>query len=204
MALNDYFLDPKYLISSFHTIAIGPNSAAQPVHHDDGYTTMPRPRPPMSSAIIVAFDEFTEQNGATGVIPGSHLWAKSEAPDHSKSIPAVCPAGSVIYFIGTLWHHGGANNTSVPRQSLTVQYCQPYVRQIENQFLAVDPRRLDEMDPRIVRMLGYDTFSGFIGYADGLNPRAGARRMVRWLSEPLADVPTWAQHDEGATKHSKL
>jgi ectoine hydroxylase-related dioxygenase (phytanoyl-CoA dioxygenase family) len=206
LALNDYFLDPGYQISSFHTITINPNSPAQPIHHDDAFATLPRPRPPLGTAVIAAFDEFTAENGATRVIPGSHLWGPKtssyssssilkDTPDPSLTIPAVCPAGSVVYFISTLWHSGGPNLQSAPRNSLTVQYCQPYMRQVENQYLAVDPRRLDEMDSRIVSMMGYKTFVDFIGYADGLNPRQGARRMIRWLQAPLGDVPTFPKHE---------
>jgi ectoine hydroxylase-related dioxygenase (phytanoyl-CoA dioxygenase family) len=207
LALNSYFLDPGFLIPSFHTITINQNSAAQTIHHDDAFSTLPRPRPPLDTAIIVAFDEFTKDNGATRLIPGSHLWGPKSGnnssstllkstPDASLTIPALYPAGSVVYFISTLWHSGGANAQSTPRNSLTVQYCQPYIRRIENQFLCVDPRRLDEVDPRIVSMLGYSTFAGFIGYADALNPREGARRMIQWLGKPLSDVSTFHRHDE--------
>jgi ectoine hydroxylase-related dioxygenase (phytanoyl-CoA dioxygenase family) len=76
----------------------------------------------------------------------------------------TCPAGSAVYFLGTTWHGGGANGSSAPRSSATVQYCQPYIRAIENQFLAVDPRRLPEIDGRIVQMMGYKTHRPFIGY----------------------------------------
>lgn len=71
-----------------------------------------------------------------------------------------------MYFIATTLHGGGANKSGKPRQSLTVQYCQPYIRQIENQLLAVDPRKVEsgEIPERIVNMMGYRVHQPFIGY----------------------------------------
>lgn len=63
LALNDFFLDPGYLLSAFHTISINPGEKAQGLHHDDGYIQYARPRPPFGSAIMVALDEYTASNG---------------------------------------------------------------------------------------------------------------------------------------------
>lgn len=164
LELNDYFLEPGYCLSAFHTIQINPGEKAQDFHHDDAFAPIPRPRPPLGSAIIVAFDEFTELNGATRVVPGSHFWPSGVRPEDEMAIPATCPPGSVIYFISTLWHSGGQNRSAKARKSLTVQYCQPYMRQIENMYLSVDPRRLDGIPERVVELMGYKVFAGFIGY----------------------------------------
>jgi ectoine hydroxylase-related dioxygenase (phytanoyl-CoA dioxygenase family) len=128
LALNDYFLEPGYCLTAFHTIQINAGERAQALHHDDAFAALPRPRPPLGAAIIVAFDDFTATNGATRVVPRSHLLPSGVRPDPSEAIPAVCPAGSVVYFISTTWHSGGENRSSKPRKSLTAQYCQPYVR----------------------------------------------------------------------------
>ncbi|QSS61068.1 phytanoyl-CoA dioxygenase [Histoplasma capsulatum] len=113
---------------------------------------------------LKAFDEFTADNGATRVVTGSHLWGADRRPECEESTPMVCPQGSVVYFLATTWHCGGPNNSPNPRKSLTVQYCQPYIRQIENQILAVDPRRLTEIPQRIVEMMGYRIHAPFIAY----------------------------------------
>jgi hypothetical protein len=168
LELNDYFLESGYCLSAFHTIQINPGEKAQDFHHDDAFAPIPRPRPPLGSAIIVAFDEFTELNGATRVVPGSHFWPSGVRPEDGQAIPAVCPAGSVIYFISTLWHSGGQNRSEKARKSLTVQYCQPYMRQIENMYLSVDPRKLDRIPQRVVELMGYKVFAGFIGYCECL------------------------------------
>ncbi|KXL50578.1 hypothetical protein M433DRAFT_158085 [Acidomyces richmondensis BFW] len=202
LALNDYFLSPGYLISAMHTIQINPGEEPQELHHDDGFCHIPRPRPPLGSAIIVALDDFTTHNGATNLVPQSHLWDSKRRPDRSEIIPAVMEAGSVVYFLATTWHCGGANKTDKPRQSLTVQYCQPYIRQIENMMLAIDPRKIEkgEIPKRIVEMLGYQVQPPFIGYVDGLSPKAGMKRMVKWMQGPVDYNPPTFMH----TVDSKL
>jgi ectoine hydroxylase-related dioxygenase (phytanoyl-CoA dioxygenase family) len=195
LALNDYFLDPGYLLTALHTISINPGEKAQNLHHDDGYIQVPRPRRPFGSAIMVAFDEYTAANGATRIIPGSHTWGSERQGKPEETVPALCPEGGVVYFISTLIHGGGANSSPKPRQSATVQYCQPYIRPIENQILAVDPRKLDGIPPRIVELMGYKHMEPFMGYADGLNPRRAAARMVRWLQNDVEDHPPTFAHD---------
>ncbi|KAK2789076.1 hypothetical protein FQN53_002630 [Emmonsiellopsis sp. PD_33] len=186
LALNDYFLDPGYNITSFHTIQINPGEQSQDMHH--------------GSAIILAFDDFTASNGATRLIPGSHTWGAEVKGKYEDTIPMECSSGSAVYFIGTMWHCGGANKSNMPRKSATVQYCQPYIRPIENQILAVDPRKLPEIPPRIVEMMGYRIHRPFIGYADGLNPRKAVERMIWWLQKPVDhSPPTFA-----STSSSKL
>jgi ectoine hydroxylase-related dioxygenase (phytanoyl-CoA dioxygenase family) len=127
LALNDHFLEPGYAISALHTIQINPGEQAQPLHHDDGFCHIPRPRPALGAAILLAFDDFTEDNGATRIVPGSHDWPTGRLPKQEEAKSMSCAAGSVLYFIGTTWHGGGANRTNKPRMSATVQYCQPYV-----------------------------------------------------------------------------
>ncbi|KAF5009662.1 hypothetical protein F66182_15532, partial [Fusarium sp. NRRL 66182] len=139
----------------------------------DGYTYLPRPRPPMGVAIMIAIDDFTAENGATLMVPGSHLWDSKRRPTMEEAVPMVGKAGTVFYFLGTTWHCGGPNMTDKPRRAATIQYCQPYIRAVENQFLAVDPRRLSEIPDDIVRMMGYGLQKPFIGYVDGLDPLKG-------------------------------
>jgi hypothetical protein len=168
LALNEYFLETGYLISAFHTIVINPGEKAQRLHHDDEYIRVQRPRRWFGTAVMVAFDAYTATNGATRVVPGSHRWGPQEErrPQETETVKAVCPEGSVVYFVSTLWHGGGANVSDRPRKSATVQYCQPYIRPIENQILAVDPRKLDDIDPRIVDMMGYKVLEPFMGYGE--------------------------------------
>ncbi len=128
---------------------------------------------------MVALDPYTSTNGATVVVPKSHTWGAEKYPDRSMSIPALMPAGSLLYFLGTLWHGGGKNESDNERLALTVQYCQPWMRPLENQFLAVDWEKLDVIPPRLVDMLGYKVGPPFVGYVDGRSPRTAVTQLLK-------------------------
>ncbi|KAH7144591.1 phytanoyl-CoA dioxygenase [Dactylonectria estremocensis] len=195
LALNEFFLDEDYLIYIMETIVINPGEKNQVLHHDDSVTRLPRPRPPVTAAIMVVLDDYTELNGATRIIPGSHKWGSDRLGEDHEAISAVCPRGSVVYFLGTTWHSGGANRSSKPRHAATIQFCQPYIRPLENLMLAVDPRRAlsGEIPKKIVDMMGYRSAVPFIGYADGMNPKKATRRMIRRLEQPVdCNPPTFA------------
>jgi len=94
---------------------------------DDGGCRVPRPRPMHGVSAIWALDEFTEENGATQLIPGSHLWSDDSPPPRSEdAVSITMPAGSVVVFAGTLLHRGGASRGGDTRLGVTPQYCQPW------------------------------------------------------------------------------
>lgn len=126
---------------------------------------------------MIALDAYTELNGATVVIPKSHTWT-DRLPKRSEAVPVVMPKGSVVYFLGTLWHGGGQNKSDKERRALTVQYCQPWMRPLENQFLAVDFSKLPDIPSQVVDMMGYQVGAPFIGYVNGNSPRQAARRYM--------------------------
>ena len=112
LPIVDGVLDPGCLISSLSSIAILPGETAQPIHADDQLIPLPKPHPPTVCNSMWALTDFTEANGATRLVPGSHLWDHS--PDYGKpydSIAAEMPKGSVLIWHGSLWHGGGANTT---------------------------------------------------------------------------------------------
>ncbi|PTB38218.1 uncharacterized protein TrAFT101_011679 [Trichoderma asperellum] len=204
-ALNEFFLDDDYLIYIMETITINPGEKAQVLHHDDGVIRLPRPRPPVTAATMIVLDDYTEINGATRIIPGSHLWGSDRLGEESEAKSVVCPRGSVIYFLGTTWHSGGANRSDNPRYAATIQYCQPYIRPLENLMLAVDPRKAlsGEIPRKIVDMMGYRSAIPFVGYADGLNPRKATNRLIRWLQGPVDyNPPTFAK--ESGEKEKRI
>ena len=178
LALIDRFLLPGYLLTASQAIAIQPGEAAQGVHFDDGFYRLPRPRPAASLSVIIAIDPFTDQNGATDLLPGSHLWSDAEVeaighdPDAaSRLVPAVMPAGSAIVFQGHMLHRGGANRSDAPRLALTNQYCQPWGRTQENYFLSVPREQVRAMSPRLQALLGYEIWPPFMGHVTASHPR---------------------------------
>lgn len=170
LAVLDRMLQTNYLLSAFLAINILPNEKAQALHYDDAFYPFARPRPPISVATIWAIDDFTEANGATVAIPGSHKWG-DEQPSKDQLVNVIMPAGSVVIFSGTLWHGGGANCSDRSRLAITAQYCEPWARSQENYSLAVPPDIARTLSAKIQNMLGYNIHPPFMGHVNGLHPR---------------------------------
>ncbi len=173
LALLDRLFLPNYLLSQLQAIRIPPGEVQQPLHHDDGFYPIPRPRPPIGAAVIWAIDDFTEENGATRVVPGSHRWGPVQVADIDESllVPAVMPSGSAIFFLGTLWHCAGANRSEAPRTAATAQYCEPWARQQENYSLAISRERAKLCSETVQSLLGYSMHFPFIGFVNGRDPK---------------------------------
>jgi ectoine hydroxylase-related dioxygenase (phytanoyl-CoA dioxygenase family) len=105
-------LDAGCLVSSLSSIAIGPDETPQPIHADDQLMPLAKPHVATVCNTMWAITDFTEENGATRIIPGSHL--ADSSPEYGQqydSIPAEMKRGSVLIWHGSLWHGGGANRT---------------------------------------------------------------------------------------------
>jgi len=171
--LVDSLLLPNYLLATYQAIKILPGETPQPMHCDDGFFHLPRPRAPISYATIWAIDEFTAENGGTIIIPRSHKWG-NEPPTKEiidkYAVPVVMPAGSVVFFASTLWHGGGPNTSNKSRLALSAHYSQPWSRPQENLFLVVPPSDVPQLSPRLQSLIGYSIHPPFIGHACGLHP----------------------------------
>jgi hypothetical protein len=170
LAALDRLLMPNYLLSALQAINIQPGEAAQLAHHDDGFYPIPRPREPLAAATIWAIDDFTADNGATVLYPGSHRWGKRRPGPDDKAMPVVMPAGSCVFFVGTLWHGGGANTSDADRLAVTAQYCEPWLRPMEAFTMSVSRDIVRDVSDDIKRMLGYSIHPPFVGAVDGLHP----------------------------------
>src|SRR5271157_1045613 len=177
LAVLDRLLLPNYLLSALQAINIQPGESAQLAHHDDGFYPIPRPRAPLAAATIWAIDDFTPDNGATVLLPGSHRWGRRRPGPDDPALPVVMPAGSCVFFVGTLWHGGGANTTTRDRLAVTAQYCQPWLRPMEAFTLSVSRDIARTVSDDIRRMLGYSIHPPFVGAVDGLHP-------LRLLEQP--------------------
>ena len=156
LSLLDATLEPNYLLSACLAILLHPGETAQPWHSDDTFVTIPRPRPWYAVSTIWAIDDFTAENGATEVIPGSHRWGGDEwaTGDRDDAVVAEMPAGSVIVFLGTTVHRGGANRSAGPRLAITPQYCAPWARPQETFMLSVRREVAAAYPQRVRDLLG--------------------------------------------------
>jgi ectoine hydroxylase-related dioxygenase (phytanoyl-CoA dioxygenase family) len=186
LALCARYLQPGYLLTASQAIEIRPGETPQPFHTDDGFYTLPRPRPMVSLSTIVAIDAFTAENGGTEIIPGSHRWGDAEvdglfadvlaeAPAGQEGLAARAravemPAGACVVFAGTLVHRGGANRSGAPRCAFSHQYCEPWARQQENFTLSVPAEVARQMPPRLQEMLGFGIHPPFMGQLTASHP----------------------------------
>jgi ectoine hydroxylase-related dioxygenase (phytanoyl-CoA dioxygenase family) len=169
-------LDPGCLISSLSSIAIGPGETAQPLHADDQVMPLPRPHVATVCNTMWALTDFTEANGATRLVPGSHHW--DHAPEYGRSydtVPAEMRAGSVLIWHGSLWHGGGANRTDGRRCGIAMNYCAGWIRQQENQQLGLPLELVAGFEPRLQDLCGFGTYQHLIGHIDKQTP---AQRLL--------------------------
>ncbi len=167
----DGVLDAGCLVSSLSSIRIRPGESAQPIHADDQLMPLAKPHVPTVCNSMWALTDFTEANGATRIIPGSHLADSSPVYGaHYDSIPAEMPRGSVLIWHGSLWHGGGSNRTDTDRVGIAMNYCAGWVRQQENQQLGIPVAVARTFSPRLRELVGYGVYNMLIGHINKHSP----------------------------------
>jgi ectoine hydroxylase-related dioxygenase (phytanoyl-CoA dioxygenase family) len=161
-----------YQLSAPVGIRIGPGERAQVLHRDDSVYPIPEPHPPVVVNTMWPLDEFTADTGATRLVPGSHRWEPGRRPgaDDPISVATMTP-GSVLFYLGSLWHGGGANRTQRPRLGVILEYAAGWLRPQENHCLAVPRSIARQLPERLQELLGYNIYPPFVGYVDGAHPR---------------------------------
>ena len=158
----------NYQLHLTQIIAIGPDSAAQPLHRDQWcFDFFPFP-PEMDVEVstIWALDDFTEENGATRIIPYSLLDPRESVADEHRTVQAVMPKGSVVLYSGRTIHGGGANRSARVRHALNVDYVLGWLRQEENQYLSCPPDVARHLPVHIQKLAGYTMGAYALGYVD--------------------------------------
>ena len=164
-------LDRELLLSSLTAIEMQPGQEAQPFHADDGSYGLPKPHRPFNSTAIWALTDFTLENGATRLVPGSHRSERNpQRGEQPQSVAAEMPAGSVLVYHGSLWHAGGANRSAARRVAIVCNYCAGFLRQEECQLLALSREQVARFPPRLHSLIGYGTYRGLLGHVDQRNP----------------------------------
>ena len=152
------------------SIAIGPGQAAQPLHRDQwAFDFFPFPHGyEVQCNTIWAQTDFTEDNGATRVVVGSNHAQDGGVFQHSDTDPAEMEKGSAVFYSGSVYHGGGANQTQTTRIGVNITYNVAWLRQEENQYLSV-PREVAATLPiELLRLMGYDRGAYALGYVDDL------------------------------------
>lgn len=169
------------LLSTMGTAVIDPGETAQAIHCDDQLYAMRRPHKNLVCNTMWALSDFTEKNGATQLVPGSHKFSHypkfiGQTSDESTILPttiaAEMPEGSICFIVGTCYHGGGANQSSNRRWGLTINYCAGSQRQQENLMLAHSRSKLRSFSDDLQSIIGLRTSLGGVGHIDAGDPRA--------------------------------
>jgi ectoine hydroxylase-related dioxygenase (phytanoyl-CoA dioxygenase family) len=177
-------LDRGCLVSSISSITILPGESAQPIHADDQLIPLPKPHVPLVCNTMWALTDFTEANGATRLVPRTHLADRSpNFGEPQETIPAEMKKGSVLVWNGSLWHGGGANQTKERRIGLAMNYCAGWMRQQENQQLGIPLEIARGFSPRLRKLAGFGLYMTLLGHIDKCSPvdlldGTGPKRVV--------------------------
>jgi len=206
LALAHEFLGPyteKLTLNLTQAVAIHPGEKAQLIHRDREAwgTNIPSNVEPQFNTLW-AITDFTADNGATRIVPGSQKWAWDREAAPEQVIQAEMPKGSVLLYTGTVLHGGGANKSGKPRIGLILTYCLAWIRQQENQYLSCPPHIAKDLDEELQELLGYTQATYGLGYYsdpeappgqfDPLVPELalgrGPRKRERFNIDQLSDV----------------
>ncbi|MCZ6784963.1 MAG: phytanoyl-CoA dioxygenase family protein [Proteobacteria bacterium] len=151
-------------------IAIGPGEPAQAVHRDQwAFDFFPFPRGyEVQCNTLWAMTDFTAENGATRLVPGSHRAEDKLEFAEGDTEPAEMEAGSALLYTGSLYHGGGANRSDAVRMGLNITYVVGWLRQEENQYLSVPQEIARDLPDDLLRLMGYAQGAYALGYVDDL------------------------------------
>jgi ectoine hydroxylase-related dioxygenase (phytanoyl-CoA dioxygenase family) len=170
MEIADAILLPNctnYRIGSCTAIEILPGEAAQVMHRDDSFYPIRIPDVEFQISAMWALDDFTIENGATRVALGSHGKLTPVDLDKAEIVQAVMPKGSVLYYLGSTFHGGGANQSNAPRAGLINTYSLGWIRQEENQYLTIPREIADSYPENVRRLMGYQSHGHSLGVYPG-------------------------------------
>ena len=157
VALAQGVLGPHIQVSVVAMFDLLPGAKPQGLHQDDGLWPIPRPHPPFVVNAVIAVDEFTKANGATQIVPKSHLWHDQpvKQPPEVSPIQVEMKPGTMLIWTGAVWHGGGGNTTNQSRLAIDINFNLSYLAQQENQFIGVPRSEVEKMPKHLQRLIGY-------------------------------------------------
>jgi len=190
LALCDRILLPscsRYQLNLGHLLQRGPGAEEQWLHRDElVWNDVPSPHPELQLASVIAFVDFTRDNGATRIVPGSHRWADRALPAVEQMQTPIAPeqmayaempAGSAVVYLGSTIHAGGANITEIPRRGAPLSYTLGWLRTEENNYLSSPPEYAATLPRPAQELLGYSIH-------DSIGRGGGYLGMVR-MQDPV-------------------
>jgi hypothetical protein len=178
----------RYQLNLGHLLQRGPGSDEQWLHRDElVWSDVPQPHPELQLATVIAFVDFTKDNGATRIVPGSHRWPDRQLPPMDQLLRqppepeqiayAEMEAGSAVVYTGGTIHAGGSNVTDIPRRGAHLSYCLGWLRTEENNYLSTPPAVAATLPRRAQELLGYAVHDGI--------PRGGGYLGMVRMQDPV-------------------
>lgn len=148
-------------------ISVLPGETNQPLHRDElAWDFFPFPLDyDVQCNTMWAMTDFTVENGATRIVPGSHLIEGKQAyeDDDPGIVHAEMERGSMFFYSGKVYHGAAANMSDSVRQGINITYCVGWVRQAENQYLSTPIEVARTLDDDLLKLMGYQ-MGGLVGY----------------------------------------
>ena len=181
-ALASQFLEPhcdNYQLHFTSLISIGPGETKQILHRDrglwGGYISR---KIETQFAVVWAATDFTFENGATQLVPGSHKWDAKREPLEGEIAYAEMKKGSVLIYTGSVLHGGGDNISNEVRSGIFIHYAPGWIRQQENQYLSCPPEIAKELTPELRSLIGYSKGGYVMGFYSDPNHVDGKLESV--------------------------
>ena len=157
---------PTVQVGATQCIQIHPGQGLQPLHRDDSIFYTVHPGKTDAIGMMMALSDFTEENGATRAIPGSHLWDDERMPEVGETIPAEMTAGSAVMWLGGTYHGGGQNVSTSIRTGAILGFFRGYLRQEENHYLSLSLDEVKAIPRPIQELLGYAASNPYMGWIE--------------------------------------
>lgn len=185
LALADKMLKQSGVCDEFElnltqAIGIEPGEPAQILHRDDNIWPIPHTSEVMINAIWM-IDDFTEENGATRLIPGSHKWPRDRHPEPGDTVFAQAPAGSALFFLGSTLHGGSANRSQATRHGILLSYRVAWLAPTEKLLLSIPPEVVRTLPPELQKLIGYQLHRPNLGWIECRDP-------IEWLNGQFKEI----------------
>ena len=174
-------------------IRIRPGETAQTIHRDRWAWGKHLSHLEPQFNTIWAITDFTSENGATQVVPGSTQWPDDQEIKPEQITQAEMKAGSVLVYSGSVFHGGGANTGDQDRIGINITYALGWLRQEENQYLSCPPELAKDLSPTLQGLAGYAMGQYALGYftppgAPGEGPEVVPPQYALGITESLSTM----------------
>ncbi len=167
----------SYTLNVAHLMVREPGAPRQWLHRDQNvWSFLPEGHAEVEVSSVIALTDFTEANGGTVVVPGSHRWEPGREPEEHELAYAEMPAGSAVVYLGSTIHAGGTNRSATGRPGIHLSYVAGWLRAEENNVLATSPAVARTLPRRAQELVGYAMHDaaaiggGYLGCVDLRDP----------------------------------